>query len=296
MAETKNRVETPSTEQPKTDFNQMVETALADKRLNREERGEILSVIDKMNSEKETINSQTVAKLEAFLKGAQWWTDFEKTKKILLEKISANKQISESWLVSNQESLKKWEEIVQSVSVETPPTNTSTQTSNSTTEKETSMIDKTWELLSSWVNSVKKIFSSETDLSTLPENEREIVEELQKSWFKLKPVEWKTGTYEVDMNWLFDKSILTISGKTMKFSTDTVKFAWKDKEFNFANIGEAKDLLTKINEYINISFELKPLEDIYETHRDFIQQDRHKELSDKKSKLEIDLWLKFDIK
>lgn len=164
-------------------------------------------------------------------------------------------------------------------------------------KEESSIIDETWKFVSSWFEKVKNIFSSEIDLSKLLENERKIVEELQKSGFKLKPVEGKEWIYEVDMTGLFDKSILTILADwKMKFSTDTIKFAWKDKEFNFKNVDEAKEILTKVNEYIKVSFEIKPLEDIYETHRDFGQQDRYKELDNKREGLERDLWLKFDIK
>lgn len=163
-------------------------------------------------------------------------------------------------------------------------------------KEESSIIDETWKFVSSWFEKVKNIFSSEIDLSKLPENERKIVEELQKSGFKLKLVEWKTWTYEVDMNWLFDKSTLTILPDwKMKFSTDGIKFAGKDVKYDFENLDKAKEMLTKINEYIKISFEIKPLEDIYETHRDFTQQDRYKELYDKRKKLENDLWLKVTI-
>lgn len=290
MAEIQRTSEATPKQEIKTDFNQMVETALADKRLNREERGEILSVIDKMNSEKETINSQTVAKLEAFLKGAQWWTDFEKTKQVLLEKMAINKQISESWLVSNQESLKKWEEIVQSVSVETTPTNTPTQTPNNTIEKESWMIDKTWKIIRSWVDTVKNIFSSKIDLSTLPETDKKIIEDLQTAGFTLTPIEGKSSTYEVDMLGIGDESTLTIQeDKKMKFTTNRVMENGKQKEFEFKDVTDAKDKLAQINEYIKVSFEIKPLDEKY--HKDFQEQDRYDALSKQKASLENTLWI-----
>lgn len=165
------------------------------------------------------------------------------------------------------------------------------------TQEDKSVLDKTWEFISSSFDNVKNLFSSWIDLENLPENDKKIVKELQEAWFKLKPVEWQKWVYEVDMNSLGDKSILTIlSDWKMKFSTDTIKFAWKDKQLNFEDVNDAKDLLTKVNEYINVSFEIKPLEDIYESHRDFSQQDRYIELRDIKKALEIDLWLIFDIK
>lgn len=81
-------VDTPAA---KKDFNKLVTDALADKRLNNTERQEILAVLEKMNVAKEKITQETVAKLEWFLNGANGGTEFEKTKKVLLSKISENK-------------------------------------------------------------------------------------------------------------------------------------------------------------------------------------------------------------
>lgn len=288
MAEIQRTSEAAPKQEIKTDFNQMVETALADKRLNREERGEILSVIDKMNSEKETINSQTVAKLEAFLKGAQWWTDFEKTKKILLEKISANKRISESWSVSTRDSLGQGEDEVSSTA-QTPPTNTPTQTPNSTTEKELWIIEKSWAFISSWMDTVKNVFSPKIDLSTLPETDKKIIEDLQTAGFTLTPIEGKSSTYELDMLGIGDKSTLTIQGEKMKFTTNRVMENGTQKEFEFTDLRDAKEKLTQINEYIKVSFEIKPLDEKY--HKDFQEQDRYDALSKQKASLENTLWI-----
>lgn len=288
-AEIQRAPEAAPKQEAKKDFDQMVETALVDKRLNQKERGEILAVLEAKNTAKETIKAETVAKLESFLNGAQWWSDFEKTKTVLLEKIWANKQISESGPVSTQDSLQKWEEIVQSVSVETTPTNTPTQTPNNTTEKESWMIDKTWKIIRSWVDTVKNIFLPKIDLSVLPGTDKKIIEELQTAGFTLTPIEGKSSIYEVDMLGIGDKSTLTIQGEKMKFTTNRVMENGKQKEFEFKDVTDAKDKLAQINEYIKVSFEIKPLDEKY--HKDFQEQDRYDALSKQKASLENTLWI-----
>lgn len=255
------------------DTNKLIAEAIKNGALNKAEGEEI---INRLKSAKEKISIESRQELLDIAK--KWgWTGLVKVIEIKTEARGAK---TEKLVEENKSETKKEEESSQDLN-----------------KKETSIIDETWKFVSSWFEKVKNIFSSEIDLSKLPENERKIVDELQKSWFKLKPVEGKEWIYEVDMTGLFDKSNLTIlSDWKMKFTTDTVKFAWKDKEFNFKNVDEAKEILTKVNEYIKVSFEIKPLEDIYETHRDFGQQDRYKELDNKREGLERDLWLKFDIK
>ncbi len=290
MAEVPALHEIPKVESKK-DFNQIVETALADKRLNQKERGEILALIKEMNKEKQNIHNQAIQNLKDFAK-TYGYTGFQAhLEKSLNSQSAAVSQTSE---IPVGESLSKDETLVPSES--TPPQEPSSvapwKSSSSSSPEEISFIDKTWDFISSGFDKVKNIFSSWIDLQSIPENDKKIIEELQKTWFKLKTVEWQKSVYEVDMLWLGEKSILTIenNGK-IKFSTNRVVVEGKQKEFEFSDVKEAKEKLTQINEYIKVSFEIKPLENIYETQRDFSQQDRYRELSTRKGALEKDLWI-----
>lgn len=291
MAEVPALHEIPKVNSQK-DFNKIVETALADKRLNQKERGEILALIKEMNKEKQNIHNQAIQNLKDFAK-TYGYTGFQAhLEKSLNSQSAAVSQTSE---IPVGESLSKDEALVSSESSpsQEPSSVAPWKSFSSSSPEEISFIDKTGKIFKSGVDNVKNmIWLSPLDINTLPPQDKNIVAELQKAEFKLTPIEGKTSTYEVDMLWLGEKSILSIenNGK-IKFLTNRVVVDGKQKEFEFSDVKEAKEKLTQINEYIKVSFEIKPLENIYETQRDFSQQDRYRELSNRKGALEKDLWI-----
>lgn len=271
MAEVQNYTEQSAKDiQSSSNFKDALSKALADSNITKEEA---LALIERIKWDKKEAISYTRNQAKILVDDLQvaWtetWINRDSFMK-LLEKLS-------------------WEQLSNQASVQQP--------SELGAEKIEKVQPSLMDAVKTHMQNIGNIVTGKIDIAALPKQEQAIIQELQNTGFSLKPVEWKTGTYEVDMNWLFDTSILTILPYwKMKFSTDGIKFAWKNKEFNFKNVDEAKEILTKINEYIKISFEIKPLEDIYETHRDFTQQDRYKELYDKRKKLENDLWLKVTI-
>lgn len=80
-------------------------------------------------------------------------------------------------------------------------------------------------------------------------SESQIIQFLNKEGFNAKPIEWKSWTYELDLVWLFDDSILKInSDLSMNFSTSKYEKEGKPKEFRVANIDELKTILKDIND------------------------------------------------
>lgn len=272
MAEVQNYTEQSAKDiQSSSNFKDALSKALADSNITKEEA---LALIERIKWDKKEAISYTRNQAKILVDDLQvaWtetWINRDSFMK-LLEKLS-------------------WEQSSNQASVQQP--------SELGAEKIEKVQPSLMDAVKTHMQNIGNIVTGKIDIAALPKQEQAIIQELQNTGFSLKPVEWKTGTYEVDMNWLFDKSTLTILPDwKMKFSTDGIKFAGKDVKYDFENLDKAKEMLTKINEYIKISFEIKPLEDIYETHRDFTQQDRYKELNSKKQKLEFDLWLKLDIK
>lgn len=265
----------------KKDFNELVNTALADKKLNAQERGEILSVLEQMNSAKEKIKAETVAKLETFLNGANGGSDFEKTKKVLLEKMAANKSIEAQKPAPAASVEAKKEEPAPAPEPEKKEEPKKEEPKKEEPKKEEAkpqdgLLDKTG-----------RFFTGKLDINALPKEDQAAIKDLQDAGFRFKPVEGKTGEYSVDMNGLGDKSKIDLAKKT--FTTDMLKKDGKDFTTEFKDSADAKDKMTKANSLITTMQELNPLEKVYDTHRTFQEQEQYEKLSKQKATLEQDL-------
>lgn len=246
----------PQQADTKISFKDLVETALSDYKLDKTELENILKRYD---TEKWQIKWDTAKKLQTYLKteyseilkttkDKDWvdWNAWEKTKKAL-EAALAKANVKVDTVVSAQQ----------------PPAPAKSETVKAEPAKQTWwVVEWTKSFFTKAKDWVTWLFKSEVDLTKIPEKDKLTINELQKAWFKLKVVEWKESTYEVDMNWLFDKSVLKIEKDlTIKFTTDTIKDkSGKVKEFSFYDVIEAKSKLPKINEYINLQYEIDRIE------------------------------------
>lgn len=297
--------QTPKNEQGQN-FDQIVKNALADKRLNSSERGEILAKIEAKNQAKEKIKDETIAMLESFLTTSKWWADFEKSKKVILEKIAVNKTISQSVASTTTPSTEKVSPTTAPSTEKVSPTpnpdaevvRANKVTVDKTTNPPTVTADgkplddfiksAKWKG-SSVIDGVKWVFSSKLDLSKLPEADRTAVDALQKAWVVLKVLEWKQSTYSVDMNWLFDKSEISLKNWRVNFKTDAVKNNWNDYEANWA-VEETAKKLESVNKLINLSMEMKSIPELI-WHRDLTQTSRAEKLETEIKVLRKELWI-----
>lgn len=112
-------------------------------------------------------------------------------------------------------------------------------------------------------------------------SESQIIQFLNKEGFNAKPIEWKAWTYELDLVWLFDDSILKINPDlSMNFSTSKYEIDGKPKEFRVANIDELKTILKDINDLTIAKTNLNRLNDKNNPDNQFFHADKIKTYQD----------------
>ena len=290
MSEVQKTPEAAPKQEAQKDFKQVVKDAIQDKRLTKEERGEIIKLVNQMDQEKVKVNQETINELKKFAtengySGFNW--NLEKSLQSAWEKKAAA-----------PEGNKKPEPAAAPAEAETKPTEAPTEAATKPTEaptkpteaptsapeqkkeepkkQETSMMDK-----------AGNFFTGKLDLSALPKEDQATIKDLQDAGFKLKPVEGKKGEYTVDMNGLGDKSKIDLAKK--QFTTDALKSGGNDFTTKFSDSKDATDKMTKVNSLINTNLELKNIPEL-SGQRDLVQQEpQYQKLTAQKATLEKDL-------
>ena len=145
--------------------------------------------------------------------------------------------------------------------------NSSTTDSSKNTESKTENDDIK---ITNWYPEKDEVFMTQevpvldaiTAWETNELSKKDILNQLKEAWIDAKELKDKPGTYDLDLDWLFDDSTLQVLwDNKMKFQTSKYEKDWKPKEFNISSVDELKTILKSINDLSKAKQNLNSLND-----------------------------------